>query len=68
MKILFEKYDIESGKILENWTKLFDNIDELLKFLGDNKWFIIGGVVIVAGAGVAIYFINKKRKIRNRGL
>ncbi len=57
----------EDGKPSEE-PKSTSFSDKLKKFLGDNKWFIIGGVVIVAGAGVAIYFINKKRKIRNRGL
>ena len=37
--ILFEKYITTNGKneVLNAWTKLFDNIDELIEYLGKHK-------------------------------
>ncbi len=44
MKILFEKYDIENNKnkLLEDWSKVFDNIDDLFEFLEKNKYALVG--------------------------
>lgn len=40
MKILFEKFS--GNNILNSWTKLFNDIDELLKFMEDNKEYLLG--------------------------
>ena len=43
--ILIEKYDITNGKneLLNSWTTLFNNIDELINFLKENKEYLLGG-------------------------
>lgn len=43
--ILLEKYDITNGKneLLNAWTTLFNNIDELLDFLQKHKEYLLGG-------------------------
>ena len=40
MKILFEKY--EKDTILYSWTRLFNNIDDLLKFMKEHKEYLLG--------------------------
>lgn len=40
MKILFEKF--HKNEILNNWTKLFDNEEDLLKFMEENKGYLLG--------------------------
>ena len=43
--ILLEKYDITDGKneLLNGWTTLFNDIDELLNFLKEHKKYVLGG-------------------------
>lgn len=43
--ILLEKYDITNGKneLLNGWTRLFNNIDELIDFFKENKEHLFGG-------------------------
>ena len=43
--ILIEKYDITNGKneLLNSWTTLFNNLDELINFLKENKEYLLGG-------------------------
>lgn len=42
-KLLFEKFEIvgNSEKNLPRWTEIFNNIDELLKFLNEHKDYLI---------------------------
>lgn len=40
IKILFEK--LQGEKVLENWTKVFDNVDGLLDYMNENKNYILG--------------------------
>lgn len=40
VKILFEK--LRGEEILNGWTRVFNNEDELLKFMIDNKTCILG--------------------------
>lgn len=43
--ILLEKYNITNGKneLLNGWTTLFNDIDELLDFLQKHKKYLLGG-------------------------
>lgn len=43
--ILLEKYNITNGKneLLNGWTTLFNDIDELLDFLQKHKKHLLGG-------------------------
>lgn len=39
--IIFEKLD-ENNNILSNWTRIFYNTDELLKFMEENSKYLLG--------------------------
>lgn len=43
--ILLEKYNITDGKdeLLNGWTTMFNNVDELLEFLQKHKNHLLGG-------------------------
>ena len=43
--ILLEKYNITNGRneLLDGWTTLFNNVDELIEFLQKNKKHLLGG-------------------------
>lgn len=40
MKILFEKFS--GNNLLHSWTMLFNNIDEVLKFMEQKKDYLLG--------------------------
>lgn len=66
----FEQLDsYKSGKINEQGEEI-DNrniFDKVFDFIKDNKWYILGGIVIVSGGIVYVYY-NKNKKRRELGL
>ena len=59
----------QSGKI-NNQGEAIDNrnvFDKVFDFIKDNKWFILGGVVIITG-GVVVITRRKNKKSRELGL
>lgn len=42
MKILFKKYDKKYNRELYAWTKLYDNVEQLLKEMEEKKNGLLG--------------------------
>lgn len=42
-RIIFEKYCIENNKneLLNAWTKVFNNLDEVINYINENKNYVL---------------------------
>lgn len=55
--ILFEKYNLKTNELLDSWTRVFDNVKDLIDYLSnikdeDKKYLVSDGYkIVIRGIG-----------------